>query len=543
MTKLWRRWPAAFLALAAFLGLARLASAHGFGERYDLPVPLGLYLAGAGAAVALSFAAIGVFVKAEASQGGYPRYNLLRPLRRFERLAAAPWLRLTQPLPDAVVTPIERAVGVLWKLAWLFHRLGLAFLLAFIVAAGLGGSPSPALNIAPTFVWIIWWVGMAYASAFVGNVWTLINPWKAAFEVAEAIIRRLTGARSASLDLPYPAWLGVWPGVALFVIFAWIELVFPESARPSTIARLAITYSAITWTGMVLFGKDRWLHSGETFSLIFGLIARFSPTEVRTTTPQICRACPLDCLDADGRCVDCYRCFREAPASQRELNLRPPAVGLLTHRPASPSLHVLVVVLLATVSFDGIQATPAWATIQSSLFEVFPSFAGHRLTAVDTAGLVGFALIILAVYRLFARLARLAGGRERSADELARYFALSLMPIALGYHLAHFLTFLIDQGQFIIPMLSDPYGRGWDLFGTAGFERAVGIVGARFAWFTAVIAIVIGHVLAVYLAHVTALRVFKVRTHAQRSQYPMLVLMVGYTVLSLWILAQPIVAE
>ena len=120
-------------------------------------------------------------------------------------------------------------------------------------------------------------------------------------------------------------------------------------------------------------------------------------------------------------------------------------------------------------------------------------------------------------------------------------FVYSLIPIALAYHLAHFLSFLLVQGQAIIPLASDPFGSGWDLLGTAGYTIDIGVVGARFAWFTAVIGIVAGHIIAVYLAHAVALRTLGDRGAALRSQYPMLALMVGYTMLSLWILAQPIV--
>ncbi|PZC48890.1 MAG: hypothetical protein C1O27_000259 [Chloroflexi bacterium] len=490
--------------------------AHGFGERYDLPVPLGLYLAGAGAAVALSFVAIGVFVKAEASHGDYPRFNLLR--WRLVGLIAGPWFSVSL-------------------------RVASVALLVLVIATGLYGDRSPTLNLAPTFVWVIWWVGLAYVSALVGNLWAILNPWKAIFEGVEVVAGWLTGSRRLSLDVSYPASWGVWPGVALFIVFAWIELVFPDSARPSNIAKLALAYSAITWTGMLVFGKDRWLRSGEAFSLVFGLLSRFSPTEVRMTDPKVCKKCPADCLDAEGRCVNCYHCFHEASSPQRELNLRPYGVGLLSSRPVTPSMMVLVVALLATVSFDGVLATSTWASIQNSLFNAFPSFDGHRLTVVDTAGLVGFGAIILAVFGAFSWLMSLAGGKEHTTGVIARYFVLSLLPIALGYHLAHFLTFLLIQGQPIIPLASDPFGRGWDIFGTTDFKTNISIVGARFAWFLAVIAIVIGHVIAVYLAHVVALRAFSERKHALRSQYPMLALMVGYTVLSLWILAQPIVAE
>jgi hypothetical protein len=128
-----------------------------------------------------------------------------------------------------------------------------------------------------------------------------------------------------------------------------------------------------------------------------------------------------------------------------------------------------------------------------------------------------------------------------SVGELARLFVLSLVPIALAYHLAHYLSFLLIVGQYMIPMASDPFGFGWDLFGTSLYMVNIGVVGAKFVWITSVIAIVTGHIVAVWLAHVVALRRFQDSGAALRSQIPMLFLMVSYTMLSLWILAQPVV--
>jgi hypothetical protein len=135
---------------------------------------------------------------------------------------------------------------------------------------------------------------------------------------------------------------------------------------------------------------------------------------------------------------------------------------------------------------------------------------------------------------------RLSGA---SAGELARLFVPTLLPIALAYHVAHYLTYLLITGQVVIPLASDPLGRGWDLLGTARYQVSAGIVGARFAWYTSVIVIVAGHVLAMYAAHRLALARFSEPRAARRSQYPLAALMVGYTMLSLWILAQPIVVE
>ena len=134
-----------------------------------------------------------------------------------------------------------------------------------------------------------------------------------------------------------------------------------------------------------------------------------------------------------------------------------------------------------------------------------------------------------------------AADNQLSTGTVARLFVLSLVPIAIAYHLAHYFTYLLIQGQLMIRLASDPLGLGLNLFGTARYRPDIGIMGARFAWYTAAIAIVLGHVIAVYVAHAVALREFRDRRAALRSQLPMLMLMAGYTVVSLWIIARPIV--
>ncbi len=492
----------------------RLAFAHGFGQRYDLPVPLWLWVTGAALAVGLSFVAMGALIRGTPGLHAYPRVNLLQ------------W-RAGRLLDHPLVTTTAKAITVL--------------LLVVIVVAGVAGSQNPLRNPAPTLVWVLWWVGFAYISALLGNLWALLNPWSTLFGWLEALHEGDDGDGSPGLGLRYPEALGVWPAVGLFLGFAWIELVFDGPAQPANLAVLTVVYSLITWAGMALFGRAVWLARGDPFALAFGVLARFAPTEVQVIDASVCRACPLDCRDGRGECVNCYACFARAPAAARRLNLRPFAVGLLRDTKLSASMVAFVVLLLATVTFDGFTATPAWADIQSALYAATPTLGYARLPAIGTLGLVAFPALFLAIYVVVARSIARAGGRPAATADITRAFVLSLVPIAIGYHLAHYFTYLLIQSQLIIPTASDPLARGWDLFGTAAHRPDITVVGARFAWYTAVVAIVVGHIVAVFVAHVTALREFASPGLALRSQYPMLALMVAYTMVSLWIIAQPIV--
>jgi hypothetical protein len=470
---------AAYVALAAAMAAAYLATpagAHGFGQRYDLPIPLSFYLVGTAAVVVVSFVIVGLFVREVSRSQHYPRVDLL-----------------ASPLTQWLASP---------SLALAFKLLALALFIVTIVA-GFRGDQNPYKNIAPTMVWIIGWVGLAYVSAFVGNLWAVIDPWRTIFESIETIYRAVTGRPALSLGLRYPAALGLWPAVALLLAFAWIELVYPNPAVPRTIAWLALAYSILTFAGMFLFGCERWLERGEVFALVFGTFARFAPIDIRT-------------------------------GARPFLRLRPYGVGLVEERPVSTSMMAFVLLLLATVLYDGALATPEWGRLEGTIAAYVSGLGDYKLIAIRTAGLVAFWLVFFAAYvGVSAVMSALAAGRP-SPLAMAQSFALTLVPIAIGYHLAHYLTFLLIQGQYIIPLASDPFGFGWNLFGIA-------IVGARFAWVTAVTAILAGHVAAVYLAHVKAMQVLETHRAALRSQVPLTALMVVYTFVSLSILAEPIV--
>jgi hypothetical protein len=232
-------------------------------------------------------------------------------------------------------------------------------------------------------------------------------------------------------------------------------------------------------------------------------------------------------------------------ASTREWTLRPYAVGLVASEPLPASQIALVLLVLASVSFDGFRDTPVWAPLAEWL-----DHGGHEWAHI--LGLAGVVSLFGVVYFGFCRLMVRWGGSHRRLESrlaahrpvtrIAGLFVLTLVPIAIAYHLAHYLFFLVMAAQYLIPLASDPLGLGWDVFGTRNhFVRMV--IDARTVWYVSVAAIVAGHVAALYVAHLQAMREFPDRQSALRSQRPMLVLMVCYTMLSLWIIAQPIVTS
>ena len=506
----------AFLAVLVWMKPSGLVYAHGFGERYDLPIPLDYYFWGSAAAILLSFAVIGAFVKAMPEQVPYWRWNLL---------------------------------GAKWA-AWLFSSNSFKYIIQaisvlsmlLVIATGMWGNQNPGMNLAPTFVWIIWWVGLVFAIAAIGNFWLLVNPWSILFEGVEYCYDYFKPGRRLWLGYDYPRSLSVWPSLGFFICFAWFENVSPGASLPAVISVMVIAYSIITWVGMAFFGREVWLCYGEVFSVIFGFFARLAPTELRVTNTSYCGNCLVECNPQGTGCINCYPCWSMADTENRQLNIRPFAVGLIEPTSESSSRLALVVAVLATVTFDGFMETPVWFDIKGDLWgQIHMVFEDNTSLVIDSVGLLFAPVMFIGLFMYFSLLMRWTSGTQTGAIRLMAVFAYSLLPIALAYHVAHFFTLLVIQGQLIIPLASDPFGYGWNLFGTSGYRVNIGLIDAKFAWFLGVSAIVLGHIVAVYIAHMIALRVFENRQQAIRSQYPMLGLMVLYTVVSLWIIAQPMV--
>jgi len=399
-----------------------------------------------------------------------------------------------RPLPVAISRVVtSRVVSVLCG------AIGLG-LLVVLVVGGLVGQQVATANLTPTFVYVAFWLGLVPVSVLFGDVFAAFNPWRAAGRLAGWLFR---GVDSDPLE--YPRWLGRWPAAVGLLAFALLELAVSAGDRPSTIAYATLVYSAVTWIGMALFGVDVWNRRAEAFSVYFNLFSRLSKFEVR------------------GRTV----------------GVRPFLSGLTRLEPL-PGTVAVVIAMIGTVSFDGLSAGPTWLSSTGGIVGWLDDLGLGPKNALELFTGVSMLVVVALIYALY-RLA-IAGvhtvDRKRSPAELAGLFAHSLVPIALAYVAAHYVSLLLYQGQALWWLASDPLGRGWDLFGTAGVRRTNFFVSSELFWYLQLAFIVGGHVAALLLAHDRALVLYPDKRTATRSQYWMLGVMVIFTVLALWLLSE-----
>ncbi len=471
-----RRTSLALAALAA-LAFTPVASAHGIGTVRDLAVPGWLFYYGAAAVLVASFVALGA----------------LWSKPTLERAARG------KPLPHA----LQRiALSSVVSIALRGFSL---FIFLLVWSAAIFGTTSQFESLAPTFIYAVFWLGMPALVVLLGNVWTVLNPWRAAADLAAWVSRAL--GREWQAPFEYPERLGYWPAATLLGSFAAIELAYSDPGSPRALAVAIGLYSYITWMGMAAVGRDAWTLNGDGFSVYFFLLSRLAAFGAR---------------DEDGR---------------RVLIVRPPLSGLAELGPRVGSL-AMVSVMLGSVAFDGFSRSIVW---QRRLFSAQSRYVENPRLAdlvgelLNVAGLIAFIVGVALTFTLALLAARvLSDGRA----QLGSTIVWSLVPIAFAYVVAHYFSYFLIQSQYAIPLFSDPFGRGWDLLSTQGYRPNLGFLPPNTVWYVQVGALVVGHVAGLAVAHDRALTTLGTTRAALRSQYAILALMVLYTVGGLWLLSR-----
>jgi hypothetical protein len=373
----------------------------------------------------------------------------------------------------------------------------LAFVVAVVmILGGLFGTQSTPDNIAVTAFWLAFWIAVPISIAVIGNYWPYISPLN--------VVARLVGPEAR---LEWPTSWGYWPATILFFLFACGELVFNGvTTTPAGTAQVMLAYGIVNVVMAYLFGAKTWLRRGEVFSVLFVTWGRLG-----------------------------Y--FRFGTAGARGF------FGGL-HRPfeASVSRLTFVLMLLVSVSFDGLLATPAWKNLVSQLPDSLrpgaPGYTGLLL--------IVFVVLVGAIWGLFAGFAaavRAVGHLDEPLIDVIAGLLPSLVPIAFGYLLAHNFDYLAINGQLLIHQASDPFGNGLNIFGTVNYEPNRNLIPTAVIWYFEIVLIIGVHIAAVVLAHGYLGRVARTESQGRRAEWPWIAAMVVYTMTSLWLLAQPIVQE
>ena len=405
--------------------------------------------------------------------------------------------RLQDP-PWRPIQGLGRLLGSrVMEVVWGF--VGVA-LLGILIVAGYVGSDLGANNLVPTFIMITFWVGMVVLSVLFGDVFRAVNPWRAIGRATGAVVRRRAGARRA-----YPEALGRWPAVVGLFVFTWIELVGGWADTPRTLTNAIVGYTVVTFIAQAVWGVETWTRRGETFSVYFNLLSRISVFETR----------------------------------DRVVGVRPP-LGGLPKLDTPPGTVAMVMVMIGTVTFDGLSQGALWDTVGTWLQDLFTTLGASVEMSLDlagTIGLIGGPLLVAGFYWLGMEGARSVGG-DLDAPQLRRVFVHTLVPIACVYVLAHYISYLVHEGQAISYLASDPFGQGWDLFGTASAAVNYSVLSQTALYWIWLGLVIVGHVAALILAHDRALATYGQVAQAVRSQYWMLSIMIGFTMLALWLLYQ-----
>jgi hypothetical protein len=358
--------------------------------------------------------------------------------------------------------------------------IGLAALLLVIAVAALG-TGSSATNPAPTWLFVWFWVGIVPASLLFGPVLRAFNPLR----LISSWLTWLRGRRDRDVR-PMPEWLGYWPAAAGLLAFTWLELVYRNPDRPVNVLAFILLYCLVQLSAAAVYGQA-WYDHGDAFEVYSTLVGRLSPFGRRPS---------------DGRLV-----------------LRNPLAGLASV-PVAPGMLAVICVLLGSTAFDGLSRTLWWQGLSGRT-------TGAVYVLLGTAGLLGMIALVTGAYLAATRQNPWARRGQRVPVE--RRFVHSLLPIAVGYTVAHYFSLVVFQGQAGYLLASDPLGRGWDLFGTAGSQIDYRVVTTGVIAVVQVCAILTGHVVGVFIAHDRAIADYTRSRHRLRAQYPLLMVMVTYT--------------
>ena len=424
-------------------------------------------------------------------------------------------------------------------------------LFILVLLAGFWGSQR--VNIGPVITWTWWWALLVFMVLFLGKFFCSICPWEgiSALVTSLSIKSRI---KKMGFEIPWPkGFRNIYPALFLFILLTWLELGLEVTRSPYATAVMGAGFVGLAVLTALIFERRAFCRYLCLVGRIQGIYALFSPVELRPGSASVCATCTnKECYhgsaDATGcptslfpgslkentYCTLCTECVRSCPEDNIEINVRPFGEDLAHKSRFRMDEAVLAVVLLALTSFHGLTMTPEWQNLTDWLRVSFDMGLRPVFTIL-------MALMIAAPVGLFlaaAKLSKLVSGTQAPWITIFKAFSYSLIPIALFYHLAHNSMHFFMEAQYIVPLLSDPFGRGWDLFGTAG-KTYLPLLTINAIWWIQIILIVAGHVFGVVAAERIASKVYDSRKEQLVGLIPLIFTMILYSAFSVWLIAQP----
>lgn len=433
-------------------------------------------------------------------------------------------------------------------------RVGTALAFVGIIVVGLFGNQNPALNLAPLLTWTIWWAGLVFLILFAGKAWCTICPWDAIAGWLERL--RFWGPRrdGLGLGLRWPRMgRNIWFAVGLFVALTWVELGMGITMIPRATAWVALGMLGLAIVSAFIFDRKSFCRYGCLVGRVSGLYALFSSLELRTADRNACAGCKTsDCykgnehgdgcptfefprvMNLSTYCILCTECIKTCPQDNISLRVRPWGADLVQTR-VKPRQDeaVLALVLLSMTGFHGLTMTPTWPRWISTVRASLECSEGAAFSVLMLA------MLILPIL-LFRGLSTVAAwwAKPASGGRLFIEYAYAMLPIALFYHLAHNAEHFLMEGPKAIALASDPFGWGWNVFGTARWTVPP-LITLEGLWWIQLIMILVGHIYSLWISAAITRRLVADRRAAFLTQLPMLFAMILFSISSLWLLKQP----
>ena len=389
------------------------------------------------------------------------------------------------------------SVKAIEDLKILISCISLLFLITLIIF-GYIGSRDPLANPLSLFIWSVWFMVMPVIQIIFGNVWAFLNPW---YGFGRLFFKNKILFK---LDQNYSL---VFSSVG-FLLFSLFMLVDIAPDDPDRLANIVTIYLLVNFIFMKIFGVD-WLKNGECFTSFYRLLSKLSWIWIK-----------------EGKI---YVGF--FGSQLKDINTFPPMSVLFLS------------IILATLSFDGLNETFLWFKI----INVNPlEFYGRSSVVLEnSSGLIFFAILLFLIFSITIFLGHKFINEKVTFKNIIGINSIALLPIALAYHIAHYLTSFLVNIQYSYKVASDPLNNGMDLLNLGDFNVTTSffntIETVKLIWFIQAAAIVIGHVIAVLLAHSICEGYLKTKSSILISQFPISIFMIGYTFLGLWILSTPTV--